>query len=177
MANALSHGASEEPILVHASTVDNARLSVSNQGEPIRPHPRFEIMPGTRSKNAKMALAEDYGADPGHTIAEVGGPQLHDADQASSATPADRRGKVTRGQSDGAARNRAIPATMAATNTTTCQGPKVIAVRAGPGHSPTRPQPMPNRAAPPPIRRPDRGRGGTGSRAASPARECRAVWR
>ena len=32
--------------------------------------PRFEIMPGTRWKNAKMALAKDYRADPGHTITE-----------------------------------------------------------------------------------------------------------
>ena len=32
--------------------------------------PRYEIMPGTRWKNAKMALAEDYRADPGHTITE-----------------------------------------------------------------------------------------------------------
>jgi hypothetical protein len=32
--------------------------------------PRFEIMPGTKWKNAKMALAEDYRADPGHTITE-----------------------------------------------------------------------------------------------------------
>jgi len=32
--------------------------------------PRFEILPGTGSKNAKMAMAEDYRANPGHTIAE-----------------------------------------------------------------------------------------------------------
>ena len=32
--------------------------------------PRYEIMPGTRWKNAKTALAEDYRADPGHTITE-----------------------------------------------------------------------------------------------------------
>ena len=71
------------------------------------------------------------------------------------------------GQSDGAARNRAMPATMAATNTTTCQGPKAIAVRAGPGHSPTRPQPMPNRAAPPIRRRSRSRRDGISSRVAS----------
>jgi signal transduction histidine kinase len=38
VANALTHGASEEPILVSASTLDGTfELSVSNQGEPIPP--------------------------------------------------------------------------------------------------------------------------------------------
>lgn len=32
--------------------------------------PRFEIMPGTKSKGAEVARIEDYEADPGHTIAE-----------------------------------------------------------------------------------------------------------
>lgn len=51
VANALTHGASEEPILVHASTVDGTfELSVSNQGEPIPPttsalrdHARYQV--------------------------------------------------------------------------------------------------------------------------------------
>ena len=38
VANALAHGASEEPVLVHASTLGGAfELSVANQGEPIPP--------------------------------------------------------------------------------------------------------------------------------------------
>jgi sigma-B regulation protein RsbU (phosphoserine phosphatase) len=38
VANALTHGASEEPILVRASTLDGTfELSVANQGEPIPP--------------------------------------------------------------------------------------------------------------------------------------------
>ena len=38
VANALTHGASEEPILVRASTLDGSfELSVTNQGEPIPP--------------------------------------------------------------------------------------------------------------------------------------------